>query len=71
MADLASLGLRFETHGAEAAERHLDAITDKSERAERATDSLSGGFGRAGTATGHMDEQLIRSIRSQDDAMDL
>jgi hypothetical protein len=69
MSDLALLGMRFETHGAEAAERHLDAITDKSERAERATDSLSDGFGRAGTATGHMDEQLIRSIKSQEEAI--
>lgn len=69
MADLAELGMRFKTEGAEAAEKHLDAITEKSERAEKATDSLSGGFGKAGTATGEMADQMVDAIAVQQEAV--
>ena len=69
MSNLAELGIRFSTQGADAAEKHLDAVSEKSERAERATDRLSGSFGRTSTASGEMQAELARNIRTHQDLL--
>lgn len=69
MSDLATLGLRIHSDEVDLAEKRLNDLERTASRTERATDGLSGGFGRAGTATGQMDERLIQAARSQDDVI--
>lgn len=65
MGDLAPLGLKFFTEGAEQTERKLDSITQKSVQAEKATDALAGGQRRASSATMQMLASIERAIRQQ------
>lgn len=77
MADLAVLGLQFETKGGEAAVRTLDNVARGSREAERASDGmatsqrrarlasddLAGGLGRAETATAQMARSIMQAER--------
>lgn len=72
MSDLATLGLHFETKGADEAARHLDAISAKAEKAEasvqstrKATDALSDSQRRGATATGKMESELVKAVAAQ------
>ena len=55
MSDLATLGLVFQTKGAENAVRTLDQVEQKARGAEKATDGLAGGSVRANSALGQLD----------------
>jgi len=59
MADLATLGLVFETKGGEQAARVLDQVEQKARGAEKATDGLSNSSRGAASAT----EQLLGAIQ--------
>jgi hypothetical protein len=59
LADLATLGLVFETRGGEQAARVLDQVEQKARGAERATDGLSSSSRGAASAT----EQLLAAIQ--------
>lgn len=63
MTDLAALGLRFETQGADRAEKALDNIAQKADRAERATDGLAGGSRRLSGATMQMLASIERAVQ--------
>lgn len=54
MSDLAVLGLRFETIGADAANRQLDGVTTKSGRAEKASEALTASLKRQADAFSSM-----------------
>lgn len=69
MSDLAVLGMPFKAGRAEASERRLDTVAEKSGHPEKATDAFSRGFRRAGTATGQMDDEFIKAGRSHDEAL--
>ena len=63
MTDLAVLGLRFETDGADNATQKLDQVAQKAAGAERATDALSGANKRAGSAIAQMVASIERGVR--------
>ena len=71
MGDLAVLGMIFKTEGAEAANRQLDAIKDKSGAAEKATDALSGGMSRADSAMAVMVASIERTVKEMAELMRL
>lgn len=52
MADLATLGTRFVTEGAEASERAMDGVANAADRVEAATDGAAAATKRAGAAMG-------------------
>lgn len=64
MGDLAVLGMIFKTEGAEAANRQLDDVTNKSERAEKAVDSLSASQKRSTSATRDMEAEIQKLTKS-------
>ena len=66
MADLATLGLVFETKGGEQAARVLEQVEQKAGAAERATDSLAGSQMRAGRATDELAGGAARTSRATD-----
>src|SRR5690606_11789710 len=62
------LGMRFQTEGAEQANRQLDQLAEKAGKAERATDKLAGSQKCGATATDQMRASLERTMRSAQDA---
>lgn len=62
MSNTANLGLNFTTSGAEAAEKHLDAIATKSAGAERAADGMAASNKRAGGAIAQMVASIEKAV---------
>lgn len=67
MSDLATLGLRFETQGADQAAQKLDQVADKSQKAEKATDSLASAQRRSGSAIAQMIANIERAVTEMRD----
>ena len=64
MTDLAHLGMRFSNEGLDQQNQGLDQLAEKATKAERATDGLAGSQGRANTATGKMQAELLRAVQA-------
>jgi hypothetical protein len=67
MSDLATLGMKFVTEGADQANRQLDQVAEKSAKAERATDALSGAQRRNGGAIAQMLRSIERAVVEQNE----
>lgn len=67
MSDLAVLGMRFETQGADQAARSLDQVATKAASAEKATDSLATAQRRSGGAVAQMIANIEKAVMEMRD----
>lgn len=63
MTDLAVLGMRFETHGADEAARKMDAVEAGAKKVEAASDGMSGASRKSGSAMAEM-AQAIANLQA-------
>lgn len=67
MSDLAVLGMRFETPGADQAVQKLDQVADRSQKAEKATDALAAANKRGGSAIAQMIANIEKAVTEMRD----